>query len=97
MNGADPGINVRGYVAVFVAQLLLTGMAVAVAAADLGVKRGMVAVMAIATLDAALVAATFMHLRRERRWFLIGLAFVLFAVINLLFWPAWHEYERVRF
>ena len=57
-----PIISVKVYIAVFVALLLLTGLTVAAAYADLGVLNTIAAVT-IAAVKALLVVLWFMHLR----------------------------------
>lgn len=87
----------RRYITVFVALLGLTGITVAVAELNVGVRLGIAIGVGIATLKAALVALVFMHLSHERRWVYGVLAFTVLTVAGLLFWPAWGNYDRTRF
>ena len=55
-------VNVRGYIAVFAALLVLTVITVAVASLDLSDASTVLVAVSIATLKATLVAMFFMHL-----------------------------------
>jgi cytochrome c oxidase subunit 4 len=85
----DPGAEVRGYLAVFAALLVLTLLTVAVSYVHLSEGPAVAVALAIATGKAALVAMFFMHLKGERamvHWTL-GLTAILFlALIVFLFW-----------
>jgi hypothetical protein len=93
---ADGTFELRRYLAVFVAQLVLTGVAVLVSQLDLGVRTGVAAVTVVAVLNAAMVAVVLMGVRRDGRFVsALALAVIVFAV-GLLVWPAWDVYERAR-
>jgi cytochrome c oxidase subunit 4 len=87
--------EVRRYLIVFASLLVLTLATVGVSELDFGRHAAIAVAVAIASVKAALVAMVFMHLSHERRWMYWVIVFVLFVVINLLFWPAWEEYERL--
>jgi cytochrome c oxidase subunit 4 len=96
-DSTDTQTTARRYIRVFVALLGLTGITVAVAELNVGVRVGIAIGVGIATVKAALVALVFMHLNHERRWVYGVLAFALISVVGLLFWPAWGDYDRPRF
>ena len=76
-------VNVRGYLVVFAALLVLTVVTVAVASLDLSETSTVVVAVTIATIKAGLVAAFFMHLKGERPmvFWSLGLTGVLFAAL----------------
>jgi cytochrome c oxidase subunit 4 len=87
--------DVRRYLMVCAALLVLTFVTVAVSALDLGRHTAIIVAVGIATVKAALVAFVFMHLSHERRWFVWSLGLMGVFILGLLFWPAWDIYERL--
>ena len=88
--------NPRGYLTVFVSQLVLTALAVLVSRMDLGGRWGGVVVMGVATVNGLLVAIMLLGVRREGRLVsVLALAVVVFLV-GLLVWPAWDVAQRTR-
>ena len=92
MNASSPtthAVNVRGYLAVFAALLILTVVTVAAASLNLGAGTGVIVAVAIAAVKAALVAVFFMHLKGERAmvFWPLGLTAILFVclLVSLLF------------
>ena len=84
MNGSMPhAVNVRGYLAVFAALLVLTVATVAVASLNLSEGTTVLVAVSIATIKAALVAMFFMHLKGEKPmvFWSLGLTAVLFAAL----------------
>jgi cytochrome c oxidase subunit 4 len=88
-------VNVRGYITVFVALLVLTVITVAVASLDLTESATVAVAVAIATLKASLVALFFMHLKGEKPmvFWSLGLTGVLFAA--LFAFLLWTEGDRL--
>ena len=82
-------VNVRGYLSVFVALLILTVVTVAVASLDLTEGMTVLVAVSIATFKAALVAMFFMHLKGEKPavfWSLGLTGVVLVALFAFLLW-----------
>jgi cytochrome c oxidase subunit 4 len=88
-------IDIRGYLGVFAALLVLTVVTVAVASLDLSESATVAVAVAIATLKAALVAMFFMHLKGEKPlvFWSLGLTAVLFAA--LFAFLLWTEGDRL--
>jgi cytochrome c oxidase subunit IV len=76
-------VNIRGYLAVFAALLLLTVATVGVASLELSKGTSVLVAVSIATIKATLVAMFFMHLKGEKPWVFwsLGLTAVLFAAL----------------
>ena|SRR5687767_4599426 len=76
-------VNVRGYLMVFAALMVLTVVTVAVASLNLGEGTTVLVAITIATIKAALVAMFFMHLKGEKPmvFWSLGLTAVLFAAL----------------
>lgn len=73
--------QIRGYLFVFVALLVLTGLTVAVAYLDLPIIPALIIGLTIATVKGGLVAGYFMHLLSEKQVIYFFLAFtVVFAL-----------------
>jgi cytochrome c oxidase subunit 4 len=93
-------VQVRGYIAVFVALLVLTVVTVGVSYLDLPATPTILVALAIAATKAALVAMFFMHLKGERpmvQWAL-GLTGVLFAALfAFLLWSEGDHLFGTRF
>ena len=80
----DVAVQVRGYLTVFGALLLLTLVTVAVSYLRLPEVETVVVALAIATTKAALVAMFFMHLKGERPVVMWTLALTAFLFVGLL-------------
>ena len=95
MNGPPHAVNVRGYLSVFAALLVLTVVTVAVASLDLTEGMTVAVAIAIATFKAALVALFFMHLKGEKPaiFWPLGLTGVLLAA--LFAFVLWTEGDRL--
>ena len=98
MSGAGTtahAVNVRGYLMVFGALLLLTVVTVAIAELDFGARTTVIVAVAIAAVKATLVALFFMHLKSERAavYWPLGLTAVLFAA--LFAFVLWTEGDRL--
>lgn len=89
--------DTRPYLAVFVAQLVLTALAVLVSRVEeLGNVLGIAAVMLVAAVNGGMVALFTMGLRRDGR-LIVGLAVLTLVLITgLLIWPAWDVSQRAR-
>lgn len=88
--------QVRKYIAVFVALMVLTVLTVAAGRLPTGAAAGIVIALAIATVKASLVGGFFMHLAWEKRSIhalLIVVGAFLIAMIGLFLW---HYYEPLN-
>ena len=88
-------VEVKGYLAVFGALLVLTLVTVAVSYVDLPTSPTVLVALAIASAKASLVAMFFMHLKGERPmiYWSLGLTAVLFAA--LLAFILWSEGDHL--
>lgn len=91
---ADSQPDIRRYVAIFVAQLALTGAAIGASRLGLGTASTVVLVAAVAAVNAVVVALGFMGVRRDGWVVPLVVVVTVFFLIGLLFWPAWDLYER---
>lgn len=80
----------------FVAQLVLTALAIAAARLDLGGRASMLLTLAIVGLNAWLVAWFLMGIRTERPIVVLVLVLLIVFCGTLLFWPGWDLYVTVR-
>jgi len=80
----DVAVQVRGYLAVFGALLVLTVVTVAVSYLQLPEVETVVVALVIATTKAGLVAMFFMHLKGERPMVMWTLALTAFLFVGLL-------------
>jgi heme/copper-type cytochrome/quinol oxidase subunit 4 len=87
----------RRYVVLFVAQLVLTGVAVLAGSLNIGPRSAAALVMVVAALNGTVVLFDLMRLGRSGRIVVLLFAALVLFVVNLLFWPAWGQYDRVRF
>jgi len=94
-SGTAHAVQIRGYLAVFAALLVLTVVTVAVASLDLSESATVAVAVTIATFKAALVAMFFMHLKGEKPlvFWSLGLTGVLFAA--LFAFLLWTEGDRL--
>ena len=92
----DVAVQVRGYLAVFGALLVLTLATVSISYMRLATPQTIAFALAIAAAKASLVALFFMHLKRERApiYMALGLTAVLFAA--LLGFTLWTEADHPR-
>lgn len=92
---ATHAVNIRGYLSVFAALLVLTVVTVAVASLELTEGMTVLVAIAIATFKAALVALFFMHLKGEKPmiFWSLGLTGVLLAA--LFAFLLWTEGDRL--
>ena len=86
MSAPEPtthAVNIRGYLAVFGALLVLTVVTVGVASLNLSEGTTVLVAVSIATIKATLVAMFFMHLKGEKPmvFWSLGLTAVLFAAL----------------
>lgn len=81
--------EVRGYLMVFAALTVLTGMTVGVSYVDLPGSMGVIIALLIAVSKATLIGAFFMHLRDEGKFinFSIGICLLLVMVLLLFVMP----------
>ena len=93
MNHAVP--QVRGYVAVFGALLVLTLVTVAISYVPLPASSTVAVALTIATAKAALVALFFMHLKGERPMVYWTLALTAFLFVALLAFVLWSEADHI--
>jgi len=80
----DIAAQVRGYLMVFGALLVLTMVTVGVSYLDLSEAETVVVALTIATVKASLVALFFMHLKGERPMVKWPLALTAFLFVGLL-------------
>lgn len=83
--------QVKAYIGVFVALLILTGVTVAVAELHIPIVWAVVVALIIASFKGSLVASVFMHLNHERKaiyWVL--LLTVLFFIVLMAIPSLWH-------
>src|SRR5215208_6094649 len=101
VNGVAPHpVQVRGYIGVFGALLVLTLVTVGVSYLNLDETPAMVIALAIAATKASLVAMFFMHLKGERPmvFWPLGLTAVLFvALFAFLLWSEGDHLFGTRF
>jgi cytochrome c oxidase subunit 4 len=93
-DGADVAVQVRGYLVVFGALLVLTLATVAVSYLNLPIAAGVALGLAIAALKASLVAAVFMHLRHERAMVYATLSLTAVVVVSLFAITLWTESDH---
>lgn len=84
--------QVRNYVRVFVALMVLTVVTVAISYLHLPILWGVALAMAVALTKGTLVASVFMHLSSEKKIILYTLALTVFFAVVLLSMPSWHHY-----
>ena len=91
---AEPRPNVRRYIALFAAQLVLAAAAVIASLMDRGRSTTGIIIVAAAA-NALVVAVGFMGVRRDG-WIVSTLVMcTALFIAGLLFWPAWDVYERI--
>ena len=88
-------VNVRGYLSVFVALLILTAVTVAVASLELTEAMTVAVAVSIATFKAALVAMFFMHLKGEKPMVFWSLGLTGFLMAALFAFVLWTEGDRL--
>lgn len=88
--------EVRGYIIVFVALLVLTLVTVAVNYLHLNLTAAIILALCIATFKAGLVACYFMHLVSERTLIYAILTFTVFffAALAFLLMSGYHDIQR---
>ncbi len=92
---ADHAVEVRRYVGVFGALLVLTLVTVAVSYVDMPIVPTVAVAIAIASLKAGLVATFFMHLKSERAMIYWPLALTMFLFVGLLLSVLWSEGDHL--
>jgi cytochrome c oxidase subunit IV len=93
-------VQVRGYLTVFAALLVLTAVTVAVSYAQLPSTPAIALGVTIAVAKATLVAMFFMHLSHERRLIYMALiltAVLFIALIGLTLWSEAYHVPGTRF
>jgi cytochrome c oxidase subunit 4 len=88
-------VNVRGYLSVFAALLILTVVTVAVASLELTEGMTVLVAVSIATFKAALVAMFFMHLKGEKPLVFWSLGLTGFLMAALFAFVLWTEGDRL--
>jgi cytochrome c oxidase subunit IV len=86
-HAADVDRQVRAYVTVFVALMVLTVVTVWVSSLGLSLRLAVAVALAIATVKGSLVAGVFMHLSSEKKLILLGLALTVFFFLFCLLVP----------
>ena len=79
--------EVKKYIIVFIALLILTVVTVSASNLQIGVTLGIIVALIIASVKGYLVACNFMHLSSEKRvvYFVLIIAVVLFIAMMLIF------------
>ena len=82
----DIAKEVKVYVGVFIALMVLTIATVAVSYADLAIGKAIIVALMIASIKGLLVACYFMHLLSEKTiiYWALGITILFFAVLMLL-------------
>lgn len=88
--------QVRAYVTVFVALMLLTVVTVWVSSLKLSLGLAVGVALGIATVKGSLVAGVFMHLSSEKKLILVGLAFTLFFFLFCMLMPGLSDALNTR-
>lgn len=83
--------EVKRYIAVFVALLVLTMVTVAASYLRLNIVGAVTLALMIATVKASLVACYFMHLISEKKMIYLILGFTVIFFLGLLFLPFWES------
>lgn len=94
-NHADLDRQVKVYILVFVALLVLTMVTVAVSRLHLPVAGAVAVALVVASVKGGLVAGYFMHLVSERKliYWVLGFTVVFFLAVLLL--PLWNVYDPI--
>jgi cytochrome c oxidase subunit IV len=88
-------VQVRGYMAVFGALLVLTVVTVAVSYLQMPAGPAVAVGLTIAVLKAGLVATFFMHLKHERQLIYVALIFTAIFFVALIGLTIWSESDHV--
>jgi cytochrome c oxidase subunit 4 len=88
-------VEVRGYIAVFGALLVLTIVTVGASYLDLPATPTILVALAIASVKAALVAMFFMHLKSERPMVYWPLGLTAILVVGLFASILWSEADHL--
>jgi cytochrome c oxidase subunit 4 len=91
----DTAVQVRGYLVVFGALLVLTVVTVAVSYLQMPAGPAIALGLAIATAKAALVSMFFMHLKHERQLIYVALIFTAIFFVALIGLTLWSESDHV--
>lgn len=83
-HGEDIERQIRGYLFVFAALVVFTGLTVAVGYLDLPIVPAVIIGLAIATMKGGLVAAYFMHLISEKQIIYVFLVFTAFFALAMV-------------
>ena len=92
---ADHAVEVRRYIGVFGALMVLTLVTVGVSYLDLAVVPTVLLGLVIASLKAGLVAMFFMHLKSERWTIYWPLALTMVLFVGLLVSVIWSEADHL--
>lgn len=87
--------NVKPYILVFVALMVLTVVTVAVSYLDLSVGAGIALALLIASVKGSLVACYFMHLISERKLILFVMAITVLLFLAVLLGPTVTEVDDI--
>ena len=89
--------QVRIYIAVFIALLVLTVVTVAVSYLELSFAMGVLVALFVATIKGSLVACYFMHLISEKKLILTVLLFTTLFFFTLLLIPTLGAFDIVQY
>jgi cytochrome c oxidase subunit 4 len=94
-NADDIRKEVKTYVMVFAALMVLTVVTVAISTLHLEVHEAIIIALAVATLKGSLVALYFMHLKHERHLVYYALALTVVFFVFLMFIPLATNLDRI--
>jgi cytochrome c oxidase subunit 4 len=94
-NADDIRKEVKTYVMVFAALMVLTVITVAISTLHLAVHEAIIIALAVATLKGSLVALYFMHLKHERHLVYYALALTVVFFVFLMFIPLATNLDRI--
>jgi cytochrome c oxidase subunit 4 len=89
--------DLRIYIGVFVALLILSIVTVAAASLQLATTLAIALALVIATVKGSLVASFFMHLIHEKKWIFFSLLLTLAFFLFLMFLPLFTYLDRVQY
>lgn len=90
-------IDLRIYIGVFFALMVLTVVTVAASSLQLATTLAITVALIIAVVKGSLVASFFMHLIHEKKWIFFSLVLTFAFFLFLIFLPLLGYFDRVRY